>query len=356
MSLLDALLLEPYRDPREVWLVPTRADGALGSGTMDDPFDCSVIQGPSVNIQSLVQPDPAQPTIAEVTTETPHGFSEGDRVSIFGMTGDNFPFDYRDAQLWSGNFLIEAPVTERSFRYRMVLAPGHPPLPPSSGPFTCYRHVCRFDEVMRGLPGTGRVAVHLGPGVFSTRGFAGVAGSWVPRPGRITGSGIDVTIVKIVDAVVPDKLYWAFGNDGGWLSGFELEDMTIDANLAEQPVPPGQPWAPVACGGCWLVGKHIHLRRLRVINFGTQTPDQECFALANRGTVLDLYRASGQESVDCLIEECILEKPGSPTCAKPLVWASRGATAFCRPRVRPPSAVAWWIASIPMDSPGTPSV
>lgn len=36
-SLIDALLLDPYRDPREVWIA-LRSDGAKGSGTQSDPY------------------------------------------------------------------------------------------------------------------------------------------------------------------------------------------------------------------------------------------------------------------------------------------------------------------------------
>lgn len=38
MSLLDAMLLEGYRDPREVYIALC-TDGQKGSGTMDDPYD-----------------------------------------------------------------------------------------------------------------------------------------------------------------------------------------------------------------------------------------------------------------------------------------------------------------------------
>ena len=38
MSLIDAMLLEGYREPREVYIA-LRADGLKGSGTIDDPFD-----------------------------------------------------------------------------------------------------------------------------------------------------------------------------------------------------------------------------------------------------------------------------------------------------------------------------
>lgn len=44
MSLMDAMLLEGYRDPREVYIA-LRTDGLKGSGTIDDPYDGGVREG-----------------------------------------------------------------------------------------------------------------------------------------------------------------------------------------------------------------------------------------------------------------------------------------------------------------------
>ena len=52
MSLFDALLLEPYLDPRDVWIA-RRTDGQRGSGTQSDPFDGSAVGTPEFAITSL---------------------------------------------------------------------------------------------------------------------------------------------------------------------------------------------------------------------------------------------------------------------------------------------------------------
>lgn len=52
MSLVDALLLEPYRDPREVYIA-LRTDGLKGSGTIDDPYDGSRKSFSSISITNL---------------------------------------------------------------------------------------------------------------------------------------------------------------------------------------------------------------------------------------------------------------------------------------------------------------
>jgi len=41
MSLIDAMLLEPHRDRRDIWIA-IRTDGAKGCGTEADPFNGGV--------------------------------------------------------------------------------------------------------------------------------------------------------------------------------------------------------------------------------------------------------------------------------------------------------------------------
>ena len=72
MSLLDALLLEGYRDPRDVWIA-LRSDGQKGSGTIDDPYDGGTRLGPALsatltcNLREFV-----------VGTQFAHGLLPGD--------------------------------------------------------------------------------------------------------------------------------------------------------------------------------------------------------------------------------------------------------------------------------------
>lgn len=64
----------------------------------------------------------------------------------------------------------------------------------------------KFDVLMHSLPAN--TAVHIGPGVFETRGSAG----WQPKSGqRIVGSGMDVTVLRLVEAGHPES-----GVQGGW--------------------------------------------------------------------------------------------------------------------------------------------
>ena len=52
MSLMDAMLLEGYRDPRDVHIA-FRADGIRGSGTMDDPCDGGTRTGALLALSGL---------------------------------------------------------------------------------------------------------------------------------------------------------------------------------------------------------------------------------------------------------------------------------------------------------------
>jgi len=52
VSLVDTLLLEAYRDPREVWIA-LRTDGLMGTGAIDDPFNGSIKNTPEFSISSL---------------------------------------------------------------------------------------------------------------------------------------------------------------------------------------------------------------------------------------------------------------------------------------------------------------
>ena len=86
MSLLDAILSEPHRDPREVW-ISVRNDGQKGVGTIDNPADGGTRLGPALlagltcNRREFV-----------VGTRSPHGLLEtdvdaGDIITIKNVRG-----------------------------------------------------------------------------------------------------------------------------------------------------------------------------------------------------------------------------------------------------------------------------
>ncbi len=87
--------------------------------------------------------------------------------------------------------------------------------------------------------------------------------------------------------------------------------MTIDCNIHNQPIPDGYRWAPVIVGAIGLAGSQIRARRVRAIHFGSQgtiAPIPECFPI---------YVTNGHpdhpSNFNCVIEDCIIEKPGENT-------------------------------------------
>ncbi len=132
MSLVDALLLEPYRDPREIYIA-LRTDGLKGSGTIVDPYDGSTRLG--------------LPVDAEITCERRefavallgHNLSVGNSVTIHGVKGPS-----------EARFNITAQV-------KRVLSPAHFTLQASdspNGPPTIPPAVQDYPDVIRAaLPG-----------------------------------------------------------------------------------------------------------------------------------------------------------------------------------------------------------
>ena len=284
MSLLDSLLLDPAR--LDVWIA-LRTDGVKGSGTEDDPYDGSTRVTPIISVSSITRSG----TTATATANS-HGFKNGDRVLITGSTG-------ADAWFYNGTFSISN-VTTNTFQYTMWSIPAAS----ATGSITCRLDPYLLDAVMISLPASPPVTVRLGPGVFETKGFSPyVTGGWQPKSGqKVIGSGMEVTILRLVAAPAPNATYWAVGT-AGYLDSFEASDFTVDCNLGGQSLL-GYTFPPISCAALNVPVSHVRFRRIRAINFGTLTNGLECFvmipAFANVGT---------PEALDCVIEDCILEQP-----------------------------------------------
>jgi hypothetical protein len=167
------------------------------------------------------------------------------------------------------------------------------------------------------------MTVHLGPGVFETRGeAAGLATppdpgpqnpGWRPRSGqRILGSGMGVTTRKIVGATETNHHYDAIGTTDDYLDGFEVCDLTVDCNVE------GQPSQQVACGAIALRGgcRHVRIRRVRAIHFGSKAPGTvengyyvENFVFYVAATPPPAVETHG-DTYDCVYEDCVAETPG----------------------------------------------
>ena len=255
MPLLDSVLLDPSK--LDVW-VALRTDGVKGTGTESDPYDGSMRPKPLITGITISHAG----TEATVTANN-HGYANGNIVVIAGATG-------ADGAFYNGTFLIYG-VTQNTFKYGMNGTPGAS----ATGSPTCTLDPHEFDALMRSL--STNTTIHLGPGTFLTKGFClsapAIFASWQPKSGwRMLGSGIDVTVLKLVEASLEGAFYSAIGtiyyNPAYRLSGFEVSDLTVDSNLSGQPIPSGKDFAPVTCGAILAGGTQIRIRRVRAINFG----------------------------------------------------------------------------------------
>jgi hypothetical protein len=236
-------------------------------------------------------------TTATVTA-IEHGLPNGSTVLVAGATGSYAPFN-------NGSFVITV-FNYDVFQYTMI---GAPPAGQVTGYLYC--RLNQFEAAGRLYTGPPPLALHLGPGIFQTRGYtpAATPSSWIPRSAmKMLGSGMETTVLQLVDAVIDNT-----GNDyvamsepyDSYHDGFEAWDFTVDCNIT------GQPSQLVTCGGMGVAGTRNRFRRIRVINFGPQTnPAQiECFVLGISGVEV-LPDGSGVAGVANLIQDCIVEQPG----------------------------------------------
>src|ERR1051326_1871759 len=167
-----------------------------------------------------------------------------------------------------------------------------------------------FDGLMNSLPAT---LVHLGPGTFFTTGYSDEAGAgWQIQPGtRIVGAGMGETTLQLVNASVAQAQYYGIGHSLTKVSGgqtvpnpvdfCEVSDLTLDANL-------GAMSALVACGGIRLMGNHVKVRSVRVINWGSKSSSKPGFVIA----LLTGDRSVSQaEMIDVGMESCVADSPAS---------------------------------------------
>lgn len=287
MSLFDSLILDPAK--LDVWITP-RTDGVAGAGTEEDPYDATPRQAANVSVTSI----PFNGQEATVNTAASHGYSDKDVITISGVTGAG-------AAQFNGTFVIYL-IGTTSFKYWMSAVPSAA----AGGTIVASKLTFPFDPIMSGsVAGT---VFRLGPGTIQTRG----KDRWRPKDRqRFVGSGIAVTTLKIVYAWGENNHVIAIGTAYNELcTDVEVCDMTIDCNLPGQPVTRNYTRARLASGAINIPGRHIRVRRVRAINFGTQgtgdvLTNPECFVIMIGGG----YKDGNPDPYDAVVEDCIVEKP-----------------------------------------------
>ena len=125
----------------DIWIA-LRGDQQTGSGTASDPFEGGLSFGRSLSISLTTNEREAT---ADTGNEL-HGFSEGDSISIVGVTGGS-------AGVWNRIFVIYD-VHPTTFSFGL----GEP-AQPASGKASRIRFL--FDEVMHAVPPN--MKVNIGP-------------------------------------------------------------------------------------------------------------------------------------------------------------------------------------------------
>jgi len=136
MSLLDALLLEGYRDPREVYIA-LRADGQKGSGTIDDPYDGGTRLGPAFAGATIA----FEPHDVMSYCFSGHGLSEPpgspSSFSLVNVTGLSSPVFNGPTFTVAQTIDIDTQIPSKTFRFRLgtTLPLEAPPAPATLGSF-----------------------------------------------------------------------------------------------------------------------------------------------------------------------------------------------------------------------------
>jgi hypothetical protein len=268
-----------------------------------DPYQFDTVMRAMPTSVARIQASSTAPVTAIVLAYG-HNFANGDFVLISGVTGSN-------SQYYNGVFQIIISPSYSNFDAFLYTPKAGAPLGPYSFTGAIWARLYKPDisiPASTPLP----LAVRFGPGTFETRGFTPQATpplsrGWSPQSGmKIFGSGMDVTVLRLVRAMIDDNAsdYLAIGSvSDKFVDTFEASDFTVDCNLA------GQPSQVVACGAVGVQGTQTRLRRVRAVNFGTQTPitapfNTECFTLVVGGAA-----PQGVEPVNCWIIDCIAEQP-----------------------------------------------
>src|SRR2546426_11256718 len=92
-SLIDALLLEAYRDPREIYIA-LRTDSQRGSGSLDDPYSGDTSHGSrfSVTLNKDTGDLTNRTVIASLASGVTHGLIEHDVVTLDGLSGTGLAY------------------------------------------------------------------------------------------------------------------------------------------------------------------------------------------------------------------------------------------------------------------------
>lgn len=164
----------------------------------------------------------------------------------------------------------------------------------AADPYVC-ASATTFDALMHGwrarIPAGS--TIRLMRGLFFTKGSIPLMNGW-----KMRGSGIDDTIIRETSmAGLPPGIIWVLGSSGDYRNdGIEISDLTVDCNLQNQT-------GIRAIGAVLLQGSGTKISRVKAVGWGSTSGGPECF------TFLITASAKFPAETNCLIEDCIIEKP-----------------------------------------------
>lgn len=163
--------------------------------------------------------------------------------------------------------------------------------------------------------------INLQPGIFRTNGFSALTGTgWQVQTGqKFRGSGMYQTTIRLqlgasdyVTNFLPASFWALAGQIDAFLHDVEVSDLTIDLNLQNQPNGLNGKPPLIMVAAISLFGSNMKVQRVRVINFGTRTPNSvdgvavnsaECFPITIGGLV------GSSSAYNAQIDRCVFEQP-----------------------------------------------
>ena len=161
----------------------------------------------------------------------------------------------------------------------------------------------KFDTIMVAAIALGSIHVHLGPGVFTTKGST----AWLlPASSIIEGAGIGLTTLKFDNSAADGITYninviaQAYNVDG---NGSIVRDLFVDCNSQNLTITQDGSEGIIAVNGVLLYGSNCRIERVRGSNaYGSRDNNVESFCLMIQG-------ASGAGTmtnswiIDCITDE-----------------------------------------------------
>jgi hypothetical protein len=147
------------------------------------------------------------------------------------------------------------------------------------------------------------ITFHYAAGTYQTHGYHFQKRDTANPGCRHLGAGIGKTVIQLVGASDSAKDGDIFQCDYNHrVDGFEIHDLTLDCNWAQNPM---FLRGLGALGAVNVNGSDVLLQNVKIIGFGTRTPKAECFPVF----IYPGHDFTGQQFHDVRIINCVFSNP-----------------------------------------------